>query len=100
MLGRFGVVAFIILLAAACSSSDDAKPSTGATAAASRCHSIPNADDFCTCEVITTAPSDEIPACDATGSANIACCMQPGSTGAGDGHGLCGRKHIPCSEFP
>src|ERR1044072_8338077 len=93
--------AFLFVVVSACSSSDDPKPGTGttATAAASRCHSIPNADDFCTCEVITTAPADEIPTCDATGSRNIACCMHPASRGAGSGHGLCGCKQIACSEF-
>jgi hypothetical protein len=102
--GALGVVASIVLAIAACGS-DDTKPSTSADggvapgASTARCHSVPNADDFCTCEVITGSPADEIPTCDTTGSPNIACCMQPGSTGAGNGHGLCGCKQISCSEF-
>ena len=109
MLGRVGVVlGFLtgVLVIAACSSGDDKKATNTttdggavATAPAARCHSIPNADDYCTCEVITIAPADEIAACDNTGSPNIACCLEPGSTGAGNGHGVCGCKQISCSEF-
>ncbi|MFO0741866.1 MAG: hypothetical protein U0270_38575 [Labilithrix sp.] len=102
MLGRVLslVSAFGLVAAVACGGSDDATPTTdgGAASATVHCRAIPDADSFCSCEVSAEAPTDGIDTCEAT-STNVACCNLPGSTGAGNGKGLCGCKAISCSEF-
>lgn len=92
------ILGFVAL--AACG--DDAPKADGgstATTSAIHCRKVTDADSFCSCEPTTTAPADETATCDDTTSANVACCLAPGTTGAGQGQGLCGCKLALCSEF-